>query len=75
MLEISLVNLSSLDLFSFVGVLWHLTCPFPIPFLWSHQREGMGLLDYQAMPALRDVALDGVLCSFSNRCARPGLVV
>ncbi|MFN9906597.1 MAG: hypothetical protein ACK56F_10795, partial [bacterium] len=26
------------------------------------QREGMGLLEYQAMPSLRDVAHDGVLC-------------
>jgi hypothetical protein len=27
----------------------------------------MGLLEYQAMPSLRDVAHDGVLC-FSNTC-------
>jgi hypothetical protein len=26
----------------------------------------MGLLEYQAMPSLRDVAHDGVLCTFSN---------
>jgi hypothetical protein len=30
----------------------------------ADQREGMGLLEY---PALRDVAHDGVLCTFSNR--------
>ncbi len=29
------------------------------------QREGMGLLEYQAMPSLRDVAHDGVLCTFT----------
>jgi hypothetical protein len=33
------------------------------------QREGMGLPKYQAMPSLRDVAHDGVLCTFSNRSA------
>ncbi len=33
------------------------------------QRESMGLLEYQAMPSLRDVAHDGVLCTFSNRSA------
>ena len=32
-------------------------------------REGMGLPEYQAVPSLRDVAHDGVLCSFSNRSA------
>ncbi len=26
----------------------------------------MGLLEYQAMPSLRDVAHDGALCTFSN---------
>ncbi len=26
------------------------------------QREGMGLLEYQAMPSLRDIAHDGWLC-------------
>jgi hypothetical protein len=31
------------------------------------QREGMGLLVYQAMPSLRDLAHEGVLCTFSNR--------
>ncbi len=30
------------------------------------QGEGMGLLEYQARPSLRDVAHDGVLCAFSN---------
>jgi hypothetical protein len=27
----------------------------------SDQREGMGLLEYQAKPSLGDVALDGIL--------------
>ncbi len=36
--------------------------------LWPH-REGMGLLEYQAMASLRDVAHDGVLCTISNRSA------
>jgi hypothetical protein len=31
----------------------------------------MALLEYQNMPSLRDVAHDGVLCTFSNRAA-PG---
>jgi hypothetical protein len=31
------------------------------------QRESRGLLEYQALPSLRDVAHDGVLCTFSNR--------
>jgi|688.fasta_scaffold188415_1 hypothetical protein len=31
------------------------------------QREGMDQLEYQPMPSLRDVANDGVLCTFSNR--------
>jgi hypothetical protein len=35
------------------------------------QREGMGLLEYQVMPSLRDVAHDGVLCTFNIRSA-PG---
>jgi hypothetical protein len=29
------------------------------------QREGMGLLEYQIMPSLRDVAHDGLLCTFT----------
>jgi hypothetical protein len=33
----------------------------------SNQREGMGPLEYQAMPSFRVVAHDGVLCTFSNR--------
>ncbi len=39
--------------------------------LWDsvHQRESMGLLDYQAMPSLRDVPHVGVLCTFNNRSA------
>ncbi len=37
----------------------------------GNQREGAGLLEYQgAMPSLRDVAHDGVLCTFSNRSAQ-----
>jgi hypothetical protein len=37
------------------------------PVHGCHQRECMGLLEYQAMPSFRDVAHDGVLCTFSNR--------
>ncbi len=37
----------------------------------QHQREGMGLLEYQAMPSFRDVDHDCVLSTFSNRSA-PG---
>ncbi len=37
----------------------------------TNQREGMGPLEYQTMAALRDVAHDGVLCTFSNRSS-PG---
>ncbi len=36
-----------------------------------YQKEGMSLLEYQALPSLRDVAHDGVLCTFRNRSA-PG---
>jgi hypothetical protein len=43
-----------------------------LPLLYCmYQREGMGLLEYQAMPSLRDVAHDGVLCTISNRSAPP----
>jgi hypothetical protein len=35
----------------------------------THHREGMDLLEYRVMPSLRDVAHDGVLCTFSNRSA------
>ena len=31
----------------------------------------MGLLEYQAVPSLRDVAHDGVLCTFSNTIDQP----
>jgi hypothetical protein len=34
-----------------------------------NQGEGMGLLEYQAMSSFRDVAHDGVTCTFSNRSA------
>jgi hypothetical protein len=30
------------------------------------QREGMGLLEYQAIPSLRDIAHDGWLCIFTG---------
>jgi hypothetical protein len=30
------------------------------------QRESMGLLEYQALPSLHDIAHDGVLFTFSN---------
>jgi hypothetical protein len=30
-----------------------------------HQREGMGLLEYQTMPCLRDVAHGGWLCKIT----------
>ncbi len=33
------------------------------------QREGMGRLEHHALPSLRDVAHDGVLCTFSNKSA------
>jgi hypothetical protein len=35
----------------------------------DNQREGMGLLEYQDMPSVRDVAHDGVLYTFSDRSA------
>jgi hypothetical protein len=34
----------------------------------------MGLPEYQYMPSLRDVAHDGVLCTFSNRSAPSDVV-
>jgi hypothetical protein len=30
-----------------------------------NQRESMSVLEYQTMPSLREVAHDGVLCTFS----------
>jgi hypothetical protein len=33
-------------------------------FYGPEQKEGMGLLEYQAMPSLRDAAHGGVLCTF-----------
>jgi hypothetical protein len=30
------------------------------------QKEGEGLLEYQAMPSLRGVAYDGWLCTFAT---------
>jgi hypothetical protein len=35
------------------------------PISDQSQIEGMDLKEYQAMPSLRDVAHDGVLCTFS----------
>ncbi len=37
---------------------------------WCAHRGSMGLLEYKAMPSLRDVAHDGVLCNISapDRC-------
>ncbi len=32
--------------------------------LAPYQRDGMGLLEHQVMPALRDLAHDGWLCTF-----------
>jgi|688.fasta_scaffold682262_1 hypothetical protein len=31
-----------------------------------NQRAGMGLLEHQAMPSLREVAHDGWLCKFTK---------
>ncbi len=36
------------------------------------QTERMGLLEYQAIPSLRGVAHDGVLCTFSNKSVPGG---
>ena len=33
----------------------------------TDQREGMGLLEYQAMPSLRDIAHDGVFVSIQQK--------
>jgi hypothetical protein len=44
----------------------------------NDQREGMALLEYQAMPSLRNVAHDGWLCTFTyitaavNSSSQPG---
>jgi hypothetical protein len=35
------------------------------PWDCCDQRERMGLLEYQAMPYLRDLANDGWLCTFT----------
>jgi hypothetical protein len=37
-----------------------------------NQREGMALLEYQAMTSLHDIAHDVVLCTCSNRPAPHG---
>ncbi len=44
------------------------TLSFVANSIWD-QREVMVLLENQAMPSLRNVAHDGVLCTFSNRSA------
>jgi hypothetical protein len=33
--------------------------------VWWSQREGTGLLEYQALPSFREVAHDGWLCTFT----------
>ena len=55
-----------------------LFCPHvgdpPVHIIWTKeggsQRGGMGILEYQAMPSLRDVAHDGWLCAFTIQCNR-----
>jgi hypothetical protein len=37
----------------------------PYSLTFASQREGMGLLEYQAMPSFRDVAHDGWLCTLA----------
>ncbi len=49
--------------------LYCLQCKYTSISLYSltggrDQREGLGLIEYQAMPSLRDVAHDGWLCTF-----------
>ncbi len=48
-----------------------LTVPLPLPFKLSilKSREGMGLLEYRAMPSLHDLAHDSVLLKFGKRSA------
>ncbi len=37
------------------------------PLYYCHsQREGMGLLEYQTMPSLREIAHNGWLCIFTK---------
>ena len=48
----------------YVGFAHCLTQRMP-PKHGESQREGMGLLEYQIMPSLRDVAHDGWLCTFT----------
>ncbi len=49
----------------------HLQSMYLLSSLWvkcgPFQREGMGLLKFQAMPSFRDVTHDGIFCTFSNR--------
>jgi hypothetical protein len=40
-------------------------------FCEHKQKESMGLLEYQAMPSLCDVAHDVVLCTFSKHIPAP----
>jgi hypothetical protein len=50
--------------------IWFLLFPFKgrLAYIETYDilkpREGMGLLEYQAMPSMRDVAHDGWLCTF-----------
>jgi hypothetical protein len=41
------------------------TCLLCCTVMGYIQREGMGRLEYQAMPSLREVAHDGWLCTFT----------
>ena len=41
------------------------SCTLTLDSSERNQREGIGLLEYQAMPTLRDVAHDGWLCTIS----------
>jgi hypothetical protein len=53
------------DYFWFV---WHWAPPPPPPSSAQESRHLL-IIKYQAMPSLRDVAHDGVLCTFINRSA------
>ncbi len=45
-----------------MGIVFELNLSF---FDGYTQREGMGLLEYQAMTSLRDIAQDDFLCTFT----------
>ncbi len=59
------VHIVYVDRFPPIGL--HILCQSGSPGRRGResQREGMGLLEYQAMPSLRDVAHDGWLCTFT----------